>query len=152
MARVEVCVHIEAPPERVWDVLVDWENQPRWMVDARGVRVVSRHREGVGVVLHCPTNIIAGIVVTDVLVITEWQPQRRIGVRHDGWLIRGSGAFELAATAGGTRFTWREQIDAPLGPLGEVAARTLAVPHVRRVFRRSLAGLRRTCEDRGVRR
>ncbi|MDQ3528484.1 MAG: SRPBCC family protein [Actinomycetota bacterium] len=146
MARVEVAVHIQAPPERVWDVLVDWENQPRWMVDARQVRVVSSHREGLGVVLRCPTNIAAGIVVTDVLVVTEWQPQRRIAVRHDGWLIRGYGAFELAPSAGGTDFTWWEEIEAPLGPLGEAVAKALAVPHVSRVFRRSLAGLQRQCE------
>jgi carbon monoxide dehydrogenase subunit G len=150
VARVEVRLHIQAPPERVWDVLVDWERQPRWMVDARQVRVVSRHREGVGVVLHCPTNIVAGIVVTDVLVVTEWQPQRRIAVRHDGWLIRGYGAFELAPSAEGIDFTWWEEIDAPLGRLGDAVAQALAVPHVTRLFRRSLARLRRHCEDGGV--
>ncbi|CAN5591475.1 MAG: SRPBCC family protein [Euzebyaceae bacterium] len=150
MARVEVATHIQAPPERVWDVLVDWENQPRWMVDARRVSVVSPHREGVGLVLRCPTTIAAGIVVTDVLVVTEWQPQRRIAVRHAGWLIRGYGAFELGPSVDGTDFTWWEEIDAPLGSLGDAVAKALAVPHASRVFRRSLAGLKRRCEEGGV--
>lgn len=37
MARIQTTTHIEAPVERVWDVLTAWEGQPRWMRDARSV-------------------------------------------------------------------------------------------------------------------
>lgn len=151
MARIEATTHIEADPQRVWEVLVDWETQPAWMRDARSVEVLSDHREGVDVVVRCRTAIAAGIVVTDDMVTTEWEEPRTIGIRHTGWLIRGVGAFELAPTKNGTHFTWWEELSLPLGPLGEAVGTLAVVPPVRRVFRASLAGLKRVCESSSVR-
>ncbi|HVM00310.1 MAG TPA: SRPBCC family protein [Egibacteraceae bacterium] len=151
MARIEVTTHIEADPARVWEVLVDWEGQSRWMRDARSVTVLSPNREGTDVVVRCRTDIIGGLVVTDDMVTTEWDEPRVIGIRHLGWLIRGVGAFELAPTRHGTLFTWWEEIDPPLGPLGEAVTTLAVVPRVRRVFRGSLAALKRVCESTSVR-
>lgn len=151
MARIEATTHIEAEPRRVWDVLVDWEGQARWMRDARSVAVLSEHREGLDVVIRCRTDIAAGIVVNDDMVTTQWEPPHALAVRHLGRLIRGVGAFELAPTEFGTRFIWWEEIDPPFGPLGEAVANLAVVPLVRRVFRASLAGLKRVCESASVR-
>jgi uncharacterized membrane protein len=150
VARIEATTHIEAPVAQVWEVLLDWERQPDWMVDARSVEVTSEHREGPGVVLSCATDI-AGFVVSDEMETTEWEDERVIGVRHTGWLIRGVGAFELEPTPSGTHFVWWEEVDPPLGAVGEMGATLLVVPIVRRVFRRSLANLKRVCESRAVR-
>ncbi|MBA2530198.1 MAG: SRPBCC family protein [Euzebyales bacterium] len=151
MARIEVTTHVEADPARVWDVLVDWEGQPRWMADARRVQVRSPRREGIGVVVRCRTHIAGGVVVNDDMAVTEWIPQRRLGVRHLGRIIRGVGAFELSPTAYGTRLVWWEEVEAPLGPVGEIVTAALVVPWVQRTFRRSLAGLKRVCEATSVR-
>jgi carbon monoxide dehydrogenase subunit G len=150
VARIEASTHIEAPVSAVWAVLLDWEGQAAWMVDARAVEVLSDRREGPGVVLSVATDI-AGLVVTDTMETTEWEHERVIGVRHTGWLIQGVGAFELVPTAAGTHFTWWEEVEAPLGPLGEAAATLVVAPLVRRVFRRSLANLKRVSESRAVR-
>lgn len=162
MARIEATTHIEADPQQVWDVLVDWEGQARWMRDAHSVTVLSPHREGVDVTLRCRTDIVGGLrgahrpggsllMITDDMVITEWEEPRIIGIRHLGRVIRGVGAFELAPTANGTHFTWWEEIDAPLGALGEAVTTVAVVPVARRVFRASLAGLKRVCESTSVR-
>lgn len=145
--RVSVDTHVEASPQQVWDVLVDWEIQPQWMVDARAVEVVSEPRAGVGTRLRCPTDLTLGVVITDVLEVVEWHPPHLLGVRHTGPVIRGVAAFELQATPYGTHVRWWEEIDPPLGPLGWVGGR-LAAPLVRRVFRRSLARLKRLVEQR----
>lgn len=150
MARIEATTHIEAEPARVWEVLVDWESQPLWMKDARSVTVLSPHREGPGVVLRCQTNI-AGAVVRDDMTVSEWEPERILGMRHLGLVIRGVGAFELEPTRVGTQFTWWEEIEVPLGGVGEALAQTLIAPLVVRVFRQSLAGLKRVCESSAVR-
>lgn len=151
MARIEVSTHIESDPARVWEVLVDWEGQARWMRDARSVTVRSPHREGTDVVVRCRTDILGGLVVTDDMVTTEWEEPRIIGIRHLGRLIRGEGAFELAPTGYGTHLTWWEEIDPPLGPLGEAVTTVALVPWIRRVFRGSLAALKRLCESTSVR-
>jgi carbon monoxide dehydrogenase subunit G len=151
VARIEVSTHVEAPVERVWALLADWEAQPRWMADARSVTVLSPQREGTGVVLRCMTDIAAGLVVTDDMTVSEWDPPHTLAVRHLGRLIRGVGAFELEPTEHGTRLTWWEEIEAPFGGLGETVASLAVVPYVRRVFRGSLAGLKRLAESQSVR-
>lgn len=151
MARIEVSTHVEAAPERVWEVLADWEGQAAWMRDARSVTVLGDQREGPGVRLLCPTNIFGGIVVDDVLIVTEWDPPALLGVAHEGRLIRGVGAFELTPTPQGTHVVWWEEIALPLGQLGEWLAGAAVVAWVERVFRGSLAGLKRLAESRSVR-
>lgn len=144
MARIEAEVHVEAVPERVWARLVDWERQPEWMVDALDVTVLSPHRQGPGVRLRCPTRL-AGVVVTDVLEVVEWQPPRHLGIRHDGWLIQGLAGFDLQATDHGTHLRWWEEIQPPLGVLGDVGM-GLAEPLTRRLLQRSLANLKLVAE------
>ena len=148
MARIEVSTHVEAPPQRVWDVLVDWERQAEWMDDASRVEVCSPQREGTGVLLRCRTAIL-GVGVNDDLVVTEWSPAAVLGVRHLGRVIRGVAAFELTQTTFGTHVAWWEEVDVPLGGVGETLALPVVVPWVRRVFRRNLANLKRTCERSG---
>lgn len=143
--EVEVSRYVFADDDLVWRVLTDWERQPEWMVDAEDVEVLSETRAGVGVRLRCPTNVL-GFTVDDVMEITVWEEQRRLAVSHLGRVVTGSGEFLLEGTQVGTRVTWREQIDPPLGVVGEVGARTLVEPYVRHLFGRSLDGLKETCE------
>lgn len=150
MARIEAATLIEADPDRVWAVLVDWEGQPRWMRDARSVTVLSPHREGLDVVVRCMTRIAPGCTLTDDLVTTEWDEPRVLGMRHLGWLIRGVGSFELEPVPQGTRVVWWEELELPLASLGDAVAGVAVVPVVTRVFRASLADLKRLCESSGV--
>jgi uncharacterized membrane protein len=147
VARIEVMTHVEAPPERVWAVLTDWERQADWMVDASRVTVLSDKREGVGVALRCRTNIL-GATVDDDLEVTEWEEPAILGVRHLGRLIRGAGAFEIHATPHGSRVVWWEEAQAPFGAVGDAVAGLAVVPWATRVFRRSLARFKRLAEGR----
>jgi carbon monoxide dehydrogenase subunit G len=134
--RIEVSRRAAAPPTDVWDVLVDWERQPQWMVDAKSVEVVSERRAGVGVRLRCPTRVVL-VTVTDVMEVTDWEPPHRLRVRHHGRLIRGSGEFRIAADGDGSRITWVEEIETP--------GAWLARPYVRWLFGRSLENLADLC-------
>lgn len=143
--RVQVSRYVFAPPGVVWDVLVDWERQPQWMVDARDVRVRGGRRRGTGVRIECPTSLL-GVTVRDVMEVTAWEPREVLEVRHVGRLISGTGRFELEPTAVGTRVTWREHVDPPLGRLGEAVAGRLVRPLVARRFRASMDNFKRLCE------
>lgn len=144
--RVEVSRYVFAPATVVWAVLTDWERQPDWMVDAQEVEVLSERREGVGVRVRCPTRLL-GVTVQDVLEVTDWREAQRLRVRHVGSLIQGEAAFELRSTHMGTRLTWWEEINPPLGLVGELAATVLVRPLVARLFGRSLDRLKRRCEQ-----
>ncbi len=146
MARIEATTHIEASPERVWAVLIDWEGQPRWMQDARAVEVLSQRRTGTGVVVSARTDI-AGVVIDDPMEVTEWDEPRVLGVHHRGRVIRGVGRFELTPTHAGTKLLWWEEVQVPFGGVGEAIAEITVVPFTTRVFRRSVAALKRLCES-----
>ena len=144
--RLEVTRHSMAPRRVVWDLLTTWERQPEWMLDAKAVHVLTPHREGEGVTLRCPTNLL-GVTVQDVMRVTGWREPEYLEVTHLGRVISGSGAFELAdAGDGGTDITWWEQIDPPLGVVGAWGARVLVLPVLRRVFGRSLRQLAELAE------
>ena len=150
--RLEVRRHAAAPRPVVWDVLTQWERQPEWMLDARAVEVLTPHREGLGVTIRCPTNLL-GVVVDDVMRVTGWREQEELEVIHLGRVITGSGAFLLSdAPEGGTDISWWEQVDPPFGAVGEWGASRLVRPVLRSVFGRSLARLARLAEAEASRR
>lgn len=115
------------------------------MPDARAVRVLTEQRTGEGVTLSVPTRLL-GITVDDRIRVTGWRQPQWLEVVHVGRVIRGRAAFELSDHPRGTAVRWWEEIDPPLGAVGEVGARWLVAPLVRRVFTRSLRGLRERCE------
>lgn len=139
--RLEVSVEAAAPPQTVWDVLTHWERQSEWMLDAKSVEVLTPEREGVGVTIRCPTNLL-GVTVEDVMRVTAWSEPTLLEVTHLGKVITGSGAFELVPLgADRTRIDWWEEVDPPLGAVGELGATLLVLPILRRIFTRSLRGL-----------
>lgn len=148
VARVEVATHVEAPPERVWEVVTDWEHLGAWMGDVRSVTVTSPRRGGRDVHLRVRTAIAFGIVIRDEIVVTHWEPPLELGVLHHGPLFTAVGAYEFEPTPHGTHVTWWDDVQVPLGDIGDAAFSVLVVPWLRRQFRASLAALKRRCEGR----
>lgn len=134
--RIRVSVTLAAAPDAVWDDVRHLSSHVEWMADAESITFLSGRREGVGTAFDCVTKV-GPIRLTDRMEITEWEPERAMGVRHTG-LVTGSGRFTLRRRLGrGTRFTWREQLDVPWwlgGPL--------ATPVLYLIWRRNLRRLR----------
>ena len=114
-------VTVAAGPDRVWEAVVDWSGQHRWILATRvsggqGVGAEVTGRTGFG-----PAGF------TDQMVITEWDPPRRCVVRHTGRLVRGLGVFEVLPRGAATEFRWAEHLMLPLPPAaGRLAALVLA--------------------------
>jgi hypothetical protein len=140
---------IWAPPSVVWATVEDIASHVEWMHDARAITYTSTQRQGVGTTFDCLTRL-GPLRTTDRMVITEWEPEQTMGVRHEG-LVTGTGAFRLEALDGGrTRFSWQETLKFPLwlgGPVGE----RVGSPILRSVWKRNLASLRRLVEEREAR-
>ncbi len=128
------------PPDLVWRLLTDWERQGDWMLEASDFVVVSDHREGVGVTAEATVKI-GGISTRDRVSVDVWEPSRRLGLAHLGW-VGGRGDMTLTPLEGGrTRLDWTEELYPPLGPLGAIGIRLFA-PLMRRIFVRDLRVLR----------
>lgn len=146
MGRIRVAVEIDAPPAAVWRVVEPIERHVDWMVDAESITFVGEQTRGVGTRFVCRTKI-GPIALDDRMVVTEWEAERRMGVRHDG-VVTGTGVFELEPIDLGrrTRFRWTEQLTFPWylgGRLGELAGGELVL---KLIWKRNLRALQRLIE------
>jgi hypothetical protein len=118
------------------------------MLEASGIRVVSPHREGLGVEAEATVRI-AGITTRDRIRVTRWEPPWILELAHLGW-VKGSGYMELTPTEAGTELFWREQLIPPWGLLGRLGL-WLVSPAMRRAFRRDLRALKEVIERSATR-
>ena len=110
--HIAMSLVIEAPIEKVWAALADWESQGDWMLQTT-VEVTSQIREGVGTTIAAFTGI-GKFGVMDHMIVTSWQPPFICDVLHTGKIIKGTGRFQLSAIdAHTTRFDWSEEILTP---------------------------------------
>lgn len=144
VARIRVSVEIGAPPSAVWAAIEDIGTHVEWMTEAEAIRFTTEQRSGVGTVFDCDTRV-GPLAVTDQMVVTEWEPDRVMGIRHVG-VVTGSGRFLLEPRPGGrTSFTWDEELAFPLR-LGGVVGGAVGAQVLRLVWRRNLAALKRRAE------
>lgn len=147
MAEISVSVELDAPPERVWEVVEPVENHVDWMADAVAIRFITDQTRGVGTRFECDTKV-GPIRLTDHMEITEWDPGRAMGVRHTG-IVTGSGVFTLEGIDldRRTRFTWTEDLRFPWylgGRLGELVGAKVVMGAI---WRRNLKRLKAIVES-----
>lgn len=146
MRSIRVSIEIDLSPDDLWAILEPVERHVDWMADAESIEFTSEQTRGVGTEFICVTKV-GPIKLDDRMEITEWEPGRRMGVRHDG-LVSGSGAFQLEPIDLGrrTRFVWAESLKFPWflgGPIGEL----VGVPIVLgAIWRRNLRRLKQLAE------
>lgn len=147
MAHLAISKFIPARPEAVWAVLEDVEHQGDWMADVARLEVVSERKRGEGVVIRVRSRLFGLPLVRDEMEVVRWEAPRRMDVVHRG-AFHGTGSFVLEPAHNGTVFTWVEDFDAPLGPMGEAAWAGFVRPHLRRVFAKSMENVRRLALER----
>ncbi len=138
MARIRVSIDLPVPLAAVWHEAADLASHAEWMADAESIEFLTDQREGTGVGMKVLT-VVGPFRTTDLMTVTEWIEGSTIGVRHEG-LVTGEGRFTLAPIAGGTRFTWEENLSFPMHLGGPVTA-FFAKPVLRWIWRRNLTGL-----------
>ncbi len=126
MAEVKTSIEIDAPPRAVFDIALDAKRLNEW---------VTIHRELVSADEGAPVE---GMRMEQKMVIrgapfkVKWTLVACEDARHAEWHGKGP-ARSKAETEytlhelpdGGTRFDYRNDFKAPLGPLGKVAGNAL---------------------------
>lgn len=126
MSEVRTAIEIDAPPEVVFDVALDPERLGDWVTIHRGLVSADAGPPRTGMAMQQRLSLRgAAFKVTWKLVACE-RPT------HAEWKGRGPARsraeteYTLEALPGGrTRFSYRNDFQAPLGPLGAVAAHAL---------------------------
>ena len=146
MGQIRVAVDIDAPIADVWKVIESIEHHVDWMLDAETITFEGPQQRGVGTRFVCRTKV-GPLALDDHMEITEWEPERSIGVRHSG-VVEGTGVFELEPIDldRRTRLTWTERLRFPwflAGRIGEMAGGHVVL---RLIWQRNLRSLARLVE------
>lgn len=112
MGPIGVSIAIPLPVEDVWNEVSRLDRHVEWMADAHSLEFLGAARSGVGTTMRVATRF-GPLHTNDTIVVTAWEPPRRIEVEHRG-RFTGRGAFRLdPAGPGTTRFTWEERVHFP---------------------------------------
>ncbi len=137
--RVEASHHLAVPPDDAWRALLRWEDQARWIRDADSVRVLSPHREGLGVRIAVKSRVFNVPLFTEELEVTRWEPPDVLEMTHRSF-IRGIGTWALEPEGTGVRIRWSEELALPIPVLGELALLVYR-PFLRRLMGAALRDL-----------
>ena len=148
MSRITVSIELAASPARVWEVVEPVERHVDWMADAVAIRFTNSQTRGVGTAFDCDTKV-GPIKLTDHMEITEWVPEKSMGVKHVG-IVTGTGVFTIEPLGNGqySKFTWSEELTFPWwlgGPIGEVVGGNIVM---KAIWRRNLKKLQALVEKK----
>ena len=148
MSRITVSIELAASPARVWEIVEPVERHVDWMADAVAIRFTNSQTRGVGTTFDCDTKV-GPIKLTDRMEITEWVPEKSMGVKHVG-IVTGTGVFTIEPLGNGqyTKFTWSEELTFPWwlgGPIGEVVGGNIVM---KAIWRRNLKKLQALVEKK----
>jgi uncharacterized protein YndB with AHSA1/START domain len=146
VTEVVTSIDIAAPPERVWALAMDPNCLSEW---------VTIHRRLHG---HDDGPLRRGYAMEQTLHLrgvnfkVHWELVAYDTGHHAEWHGRGPARshaeteYRLTPVEGGTRFDYRNEFTAPLGPLGRVASRALVGGLPRREADASLRKLKALAE------
>lgn len=119
MTRVVYAVDIAAPASVVFDAVVDWRGQDRW-IPLTTVRPGRNAGIAVGGEVAAYTGI-GALGFLDTMTITRWDVPHRVDVLHTGNVVRGVGIMTVRSLGTDlSRFYWAEELEIPLGVFGQV--------------------------------
>ena len=149
MTLVTASIHIDAPPERVYDAMLDPDRLPQWVTIHRGVNRADDGAPREGFEME-QTLCLRGASFKVRWTLTEAERPDRAT-----WEGRGPAhsyartSYRLAARDGGTRFDYENEFRVPGGIVGATASRALMGGVPQREANRSLQRLKALLEGDG---
>ena len=148
MSSVHVKIDIDAPPERVWETVMDPHRLKDWVTIHRSVRDVSRDPTSKGATMEQVLHM------RGVSFHVHWTLVEVQAPNHATWEGRGPAhsrariTYALSSDGGdGTEFEYTNDFTPPGGKLGVVASRVIIGAASEREARGSLSRLKALLED-----
>ncbi len=141
MSAVGVRTHIAASPEQVWETVMDPRRLGEWVTIHRSLQRADPGPPRVGYEMDQQIHL-RGVNLTVHWRLVECRPCRLAVWEGRGPArSRARTEYEIRPESDGTRFDYRNQFRAPLGPLGALANRALVGGIPEREARRTLERL-----------
>ena len=145
--RIEREIHLPAPPETVYDLIVDPRRLGDWVTIHRGLRRVPAGPLEAGSELVQTLAIASVPIEIAWTVITARRPREVVWDGHGPARSRARIEYRLAPVGSGTRFAYINEFELPGGPFGRIAAAAMSTTRLAdREMDQSLARLRRLLE------
>jgi uncharacterized protein YndB with AHSA1/START domain len=147
VSEVTASIRIDAPPEKVWALVMDPEHLSDWVTIHRALGPHDRGRPRAGFQMEQTLHL------RGVNFKVHWELVSCTAGHHAEWHGRGPARshaeteYRVSEDGDGTRFDYRNVFRAPLGPLGAVASRALVGGLPRREADASLARLKALAEQ-----
>jgi len=142
MSRVDASIHIDAPPERVWETVMDPNCLKEWVTIHRRLVDADSGRPRVGYKMEQRMHL-RGVTIDVHWELVGCEPGRHaVWEGHGPARSRAHTEYLLTPEDGGTRFDYRNEFHAPLGPLGAIVSRALVGGMPQREANRSLDRLK----------
>ncbi len=147
MNHVAASIEIAAPPDRVWDVVMDPDCLHRWVTIHRELLDADGGPPRIGYTMGQRIHL-RGVTLEVHWELVECKPcVRAVWEGRGPARSRAHTEYALAnADGGGTRFDYRNEFHAPLGPVGAIVSRALVGGIPQREANRSLASLKEQIE------
>ena len=146
MSLVTASIQIAAPPQQVWDVVMNPDSLGDWVTIHRRLLHADDGRARVGFAMDQRMHM-RGVSLDVHWRLVECNPCERAvwegrGPAHS----RARTEYTLTPEEGGTRFDYRNEFHAPLGPVGAIVSRALVGGMPEREAKRTLEKLRALLE------
>ena len=126
MKRVTAAIDIDAPPERVWDVVMDPGRLKDWVTIHRKLGKVSDDQLTDGSTLEQTLHLRGVSIKVHWTVEEASAPRRAIWEGRGPARARAHTSYLLSPDGnGGTRFEYSNEFKPPLGPVGAAVNRVL---------------------------
>jgi len=135
--KVQGSIDIAAPPEKVWPFLVEPERILKWYTLLQKFEYTGEQHTGVGTTFYMEEK--AGVFMKLSFVMTEWVENEKLAFRMTaGNFVKGyEQTWTVEPTASGSRFTLREDVKMPYGPVGRILgalSRSSSQGHVKEIL------------------
>ncbi len=148
MSLVVASIHIDAPPEQVWQLAMDPHRLGEWVTIHRGLRHADDGPLRVGYRMDQHVHL-RGVSLDVHWKLIECRPcERAVWEGRGPARSRARTEYDLSAEQGGTCFDYRNEFHPPLGPLGAIVSRALVGGMPQREATRTLDRLRAQFDSR----
>ncbi len=118
--KIQRSIDINAPPEKVWPLLVDPEKILKWFTLLQKFEYTGEKHGGVGTTFYYEEKS-SGQLLKLHYVVTEWMENKKIafGVTS-GSLKKDDQVWSIEPTSSGSKFTMFEDLEMPMGVFGKI--------------------------------
>ena len=148
MTLVTASICIDAPPAEVWNMIMDPDSLGEWVTIHRKLLHADDGPPHVGYLMDQRIHV-RGVSLDVHWQLVECDPDERAVWEGRGRArSRARTEYILKAEDGGTRFDYRNEFHAPLGPVGALVSRALVGGMPEREAKRTLDRLRAHLESK----